>query len=366
MLKFMSLKAEGGMSSIASDAKQPDSVSIETSWRQKMDQIFSGRSGDKKSSDHDIPAYNARQEELASFYSDRSETTWRERLNIMWSFDEYGMFSPELSFVKQATELSLFLGGCYGAYHESAKIYRIFLEQNKYTMFQHPREAQRALQERIVLATIQGGWRSGWRMGLLSFTFTSVCQSLVVIRNYINPLDYAVGGAVMGAVYKFNMGPKGMVGAGIAGSLLGFQAGVLTWCVQKFSGETVAEKWSREYEVLKEAKELKTEKREKKDPRIEIIIDQENRVRPGSYVEVEEDEDWFRNFTVKINRWLEDVGFMSRHSEDSFRISDDAKEPVVIKSRISKFDIGNTSDTIRTHPEESEDVKLQSDQSPSL
>ena len=51
--------------------------------------------------------------------------------------------------------MGLLLGLCYGSYGESAKVYRIFLEQNKYTMFQHPREAQRALQDRIVLAMIQ-------------------------------------------------------------------------------------------------------------------------------------------------------------------------------------------------------------------
>merc|ERR1719228_2620789 len=119
---------------------------------------------------------------------------------MMWSFDEYGVPGPELYFVKQATELSLFGGLCYGAFQESAKVQRIFLEQNKYTMFQHPREAQRAMQDRVTLAMVQGGWRAGWRMGLLGFTFSAVAQSLTAIRNYVNPLDYAVAGGVMGAV----------------------------------------------------------------------------------------------------------------------------------------------------------------------
>ena len=74
---------------------------------------------------------------------------------------------------------------------------------------------------------VQGGWRAGWRMGVLAFTFTAVCQSLTVVRQYINPLDFALAGGVMGGVYKLHMGPRGMVGAGLAGSLLGLQSGKL-------------------------------------------------------------------------------------------------------------------------------------------
>jgi len=356
MLKFISLKAEA-ISSIGNDDRQVDSAEKETSWRQRMDQVF--KPTVKKSSDHDIPAILAREEEVATFYSDRSGATWRERLDIMWSLDEFGMPHPELAFVKQATELSLFCGVCYGAYHESAKVQRIFHEQNKYTMFQHPREAQRALQERIVLAMIQGGWRSGWRMGLLTFTFTSVSQSLVVIRNYINPLDFAVGGAAMGAVYKFNMGPKGMFGAGIAGSLLGLQAGILFWGIQKFSGETVAEKWSREFDVIQEKNQQEKEK-EKEDYRNEIIRNEEGKhdsefnsgviTKEEDWYRNKEEDDWVRKITIKVSGWMEDIGLLNRHSEDSFRISDDVKEPV-INTEVAKIDIKNTSDALRTQSE---------------
>jgi len=345
MLKFMSLKAEGGTSFITSESKQQESPDAELPWIRKMDKMFNEKFwGEKKTSEHDVVAHTAREEELDKYYSDRSETTWRQRLNYMWGVDAYGLWSPELQWVYDATQLSFFGGVCYGAYQESAKIHRIFLEQNKYTMFQHPREAQRALQERLILAMIQGGWRSGWRMGVMTATFTSVCQSLVVIRNYINPLDYAVGGAVMGAVYKVNMGPKGMVGAGVLGSLLGLQAGFLTWGLQKFSGETVAEKWEREHALVKEQNELKKDKKEKKDPRIEIIIEEENRVKPGSWVEIEEEEeDWFRNLTVKITEFMERIGFLRKHSEDTFRISDDSQG-------VDKLGLVNTSET-RTQPE---------------
>jgi hypothetical protein len=37
----------------------------------------------------------------------------------------------------------------------------------------------------------------------------SVSQSMTALRNYINPLDHALAGAAMGAVYRAHMGPKG-------------------------------------------------------------------------------------------------------------------------------------------------------------
>merc|ERR1719481_1865526 len=277
-------------------------------------------------SQQDVINNKAKQEKLENYYNDRTDTTWRERLAFMWELDDLGMMGPELMFVKQATEIT-FLGGLgYGAYHESAKVYRIFLDQNKYTMFQHPREAQRALQERIVLAILQGGWRVGWRMAVLSFTFTSVVQSMTVIRNYINPFDYALGGGLMGAVYKFHMGPRGMLGAGFGGALFGFQAGVITWCVQKLSGETVAERWSREYALVKQRKMIEIAKAENKDPRREIVIEDKEKVIHDNFnINTAETEDWFRNFTVKITEFLEKVGFIRSHSHDNFRIMNDVE-----------------------------------------
>ena len=106
-------------------------------------------------SHHDKPELVKLKSEKYQYYEDRSSSTWQQRLKYMWSYDEWGGVSPELMFVTQATWTSFIAASIFGAWHESNKIYRIFLEQNKYTMFQHPREAQRALQDRIVLAMMQ-------------------------------------------------------------------------------------------------------------------------------------------------------------------------------------------------------------------
>ena len=125
-------------------------------------------------------------------------------------------------------------------------------------MFQHPREAQRALQDRVVLlAMMQGGWKMGWRFGLVTGVFLSVTQSLSVIRNSINPLDYAADGLAMGAVYRFNMEPRGMVGAGMAGAIYGLGSGLIASWIQLVSGESVEDRWNREFITIGQKKRAK-------------------------------------------------------------------------------------------------------------
>jgi len=317
------------------DKKEVSDSSINLSdWASKIDKwIFESSEDSSKPSTYDIPALEQKKEEKTNYYSDRSNSSWRDRLNYMWQPDEYGHYSPELQFVKEGTLLSFCAGAAYGAWQESAKIHRIFLEQNKYTMFQHPREAQRAMQDRIVLATFQGGWRAGWRMGVLTFTLTSVCQSLTVIRNYINPLDYGIGGAAMGAVYRFNMGPRGMLGAGIGGGILGLGAGIVVWSAQALSGESVAERWHREFQNMEETKRAKEELLANKEVRKDLIEEEE--MRKQRIIQPEEEtpyslgeQDQLRSVIMKISEWLQYWGVTGRSGADNFRIiKDDEKRP---------------------------------------
>ena len=92
----------------------------------------------------------------------------------------------------------------------------------------------------------------GWRFGLVTGVFLSVTQSLTVIRNSINPLDYAAGGLAMGAVYRFNMGPRGM-----AGAIYGLGTGLIASWIQLVSGESVEDRWNREFITIGQKKRAK-------------------------------------------------------------------------------------------------------------
>ena len=236
---------------------------------------------------------------VEQFYTAREAFTWRTRLAMMWRVDEWGLPSPELANVRFTTEVGFFGGVAYGAYHESAKVQRMFLEQNKYTMFQHPREAQKAMQDRVFLAMLQGGWRAGWRMGLLAFTFSAVAQSLTAVRNYVNPLDYGAAGAAMGALYKAGMGPRGMVGAGVGGALLGLQGGVLAWALQRLSGITVEERWHMDYLKIQEQNRQEEVRAAEKDARTQVVLKEQ---------EEEEEDVGLKRVIVGLRRMLGERG----------------------------------------------------------
>ena len=291
-----------------------------------------------KSSRHDALAEIDSKVVDEYYKGDREGYNWRTRLKMMWRVDEWGFLSPELENVKWTTEIGFFSGAAYGAFHESAKVQRIFLEQNKYTMFQHPREAQRAMQDRVALAMIQGGWRAGWRMGLLGFTFSAVAQSLTAIRNYVNPLDYAVAGGVMGAVYKVGMGPKGMIGAGVGGAILGLQGGVLVWGLQKLTGITVAERWYIDYLKQQEQNKEEASKKVEKDGRTQVVL-KEAEMTTQEKLEIAAEESTAAKLIVTVRKWLGDEGL--RNLEVQSNSSSPAEE--ISKSHKIKSDSSSLS-----------------------
>ena len=303
-----------------------------------------------KSSRHDALAEIDSKVVDEYYKGDREGYNWRTRLKMMWRVDEWGFLSPELENVKWTTEIGFFSGAAYGAFHESAKVQRIFLEQNKYTMFQHPREAQRAMQDRVALAMIQGGWRAGWRMGLLGFTFSAVAQSLTAIRNYVNPLDYAVAGGVMGAVYKVGMGPKGMIGAGVGGAILGLQGGVLVWGLQKLTGITVAERWYIDYLKQQEQNKEEASKKVEKDGRTQVVL-KEAEMTTQEKLEIAAEESTAAKLIVTVRKWLGDEGL--RNLEVQSNSSSPAEE-------ISK------SQKIQSDSKSSSKEKVQLDATPGL
>ena len=108
------------------------------SFIELIDQKYKEKEDEKQNRNtfYDLPDLQKAKTAKAAYYEDRTASTWRERLSYMWRPDEYGNLSPELQFVYETSFGSFLVAALFGSYTESAKIYRIFLEQNKYTMFQ--------------------------------------------------------------------------------------------------------------------------------------------------------------------------------------------------------------------------------------
>jgi len=257
---------------------------------------------------NDLLHRDKEKEELDKMYNDRSQLTWSQRLSMMWRKDEDGNSSPELMQVYRSVMVATVTGGIYGSYAGSQRLVKTFLERNKYEMFKHPFEAQKALREKYMIVSMKGFARWGFKMGALTGIYMCIAQSLTAIRNYVNPLDHAAAGVTMGAIYRFNMGPKGMLSAGILGGILGLQGGCCWWLAQKVSGETVEQRWKNEYLQITRLQEIKILAKKKKDEREAII----NNEAPKEEVFMEEEEqlDFFMVYLLQAQQWARDIGFI--------------------------------------------------------
>lgn len=169
----------------------------------------------------------------------------------MWRRDEYNMLSPELDYCFNASMFATLTGALIGAYKVSRDEFTRFMAVNKHEMFKHPREAQKSLQDRVVIGMFKGAYRFGWRICLLTSAFTCISTSLTVVRNCVNPLDHAVSGAAIGGMYRLWGGPRGIIVGGLLGGSLGLTSGCATWALQYLTGETVEQRWLREYRFVR-------------------------------------------------------------------------------------------------------------------
>ena len=137
----------------------------------------------------------------------------------------------------------------------------------------------------------------------------------------------------MGAVYRFNMGPRGMIGAGTLGGVCGLTTGIIVWCAQKLSGESVEDRWRKEFFFIEEKKRVLEEAAAKKDVRgQEIQKEERERVSTAKVVVPEENtpytldsEDRVRLLTIKVTQWLESVGILRSSGNDNFRITSETE-----------------------------------------
>ncbi len=173
--------------------------------------------------------------------------------------------------VINATCMSGLTGLIYGGYLRSRDARIRFMAENKHEMFRHPREAQAAMVDRMVLSFVRGGCSLGWRMGLLALFFTGAGLTLTVARNAVNPLDHAAAGAATGAVYRLGGGPRAAASGAAAGSALGLAAGATYWVLEMAAEQTIAERMQSDYEHQRRRRKMEEdrmrEEQDRKTPR---------------------------------------------------------------------------------------------------
>lgn len=195
----------------------------------------------------DDPGYQRALKTVEEGYEDRSLLSPSERLRLMFLKDEEGHDGPEMQFVWSVTGISFFAGVVFGAYSHGSRDFKQFMVENKHTMFERPQDAQQAMREVLVKSMAKGGVKWGVRMAAVSGFYTTICTLSTVYRNKVSPFDHMLAGTLLGACYRLTAGPRAAIGAAAAGCGLGFVGGVATTLMQWASGETVEERWRREF-----------------------------------------------------------------------------------------------------------------------
>jgi len=201
---------------------------------------------------------------LAEAYSYREKLTKAERLKLMWKpdgFEGVSSCSPELAEVTSVATGSMGVGFIYGSVTCGSAAIIAFKEQNKQTMFLHPREAQKLVTQQALFHMTRGGTIFALRYGLFSFTYMATAQSLGVAYNRVNPGDHMIAGCLTGALYRLPSGWRPAVASGVLGSAMGLVVGVGFWIAHIIRGDDVGARWvdrfEREQKLFNDIRERK-------------------------------------------------------------------------------------------------------------
>ena len=118
--------------------------------------------------DPDRVSYDALRVEEA--YRVREDLDWRQRVNLMWRYDEHGSPSPELTIVTGGTTLSCMSGFLLGGYIDSKDVYYRFMRDNKHEMLgpRTRRKGRCKIGSSSRSPREEARWHGGWACSLPS------------------------------------------------------------------------------------------------------------------------------------------------------------------------------------------------------
>lgn len=183
-----------------------------------------------------------------------------------------------MNSISQAGFLGLFAGAFYGGVNHSKDAFTNFMHKNQATAFENHFEAKKQLRDKVTLGFANGAWKWGWRLCLFTTSYTAIVTTISSYRGKSSIIEYLAAGGVTGALYKFNMGLKGMTAGAVFGSILGGGAGLVSLIILKLSGTSMEDVRYWQYKFHTSRRSLEKE----------IYVDDEDRVKPPLMMDHEE------------------------------------------------------------------------------
>lgn len=150
-------------------------------------------------------------------------------------------YTGESSFVMETFGIGCVIGFVYGVTIDSRLIVQNFIRQHNEMTFEGEYLAKRKLHDYVFIQCIKKGFKTTWRAGLFPAMFSVGAFHSFAYRNYVQPLDFALTGFIVGGIWKFKMGPRGMFVGGATAAALGLVTGCIIYIAFWASDVTVPE-----------------------------------------------------------------------------------------------------------------------------
>lgn len=154
---------------------------------------------------------------------------------------ETGEISREVYELFMMFLLGSAAGSLYGGLPASRHARNRYIQTSDAALYSSKLEAVGTSYNAGTRGFIRYGYRWGWRTGFLALGFHGISSFLAVYRDKTDMYNYAVASVSTGALYRINLGLRGMIGGGIVGALLGIPAGGMLLAAQHLSGVTLLE-----------------------------------------------------------------------------------------------------------------------------
>jgi len=158
-----------------------------------------------------------------------------EGIKSIFSVNQDGVVDPRCRLLQEAGSISVLVGTLYGGMSKARKSWLQFIEKNKYAKYDSVHHARREMNARIYKGFASGAWYYTWRFALFSNSCLFMAMAIPAYRGKYSPFDLSLSCAVVGAAYRFRVGPK----PAVAGAALGTVAGTAAWALLSATGQTV-------------------------------------------------------------------------------------------------------------------------------
>ncbi|XP_015430522.1 PREDICTED: RPII140-upstream gene protein [Dufourea novaeangliae] len=191
--------------------------------------------------------------------------------------DKDGSLTKESQSIISNTLLGGLIGFIIGGVIRTVDVPENFKRENQATLFRNRFDANKQLHQTYSIEFIKGGKTMAFKIGTFCFLFQSATMVLYAFRGKYDLSIFTGAGLITGALYKMNMGLKGMTAGGFVGTVLGTIYGAVTLTILYIMGVHLDDVYDMHLKLVKK-------RHEKIEDRAKSYVDEEMKMAKDIYI----------------------------------------------------------------------------------